>query len=78
MLRGLIASEQLQIVLGEIQEEIRVNGTSPKEKALLFHQLGSVQGLLGNHQEQWAAWQQASELDPDSEMIRLSLQSLLG
>ena len=78
MLGELVAPEELRAILSEIQEDIRLNGVCPKEKALLLHQLGSVYGLLGNHQEQKNAWEQALQLDPHSRMIKLSLQSLSG
>lgn len=62
----------------EIEGEIRSNGHCTKEKAKLYHQLGSVHGLMGDKTQQEVAWQKAVELDPQSEIFRQSLVSLRG
>ncbi|MBD3360061.1 MAG: hypothetical protein GF365_05155 [Candidatus Buchananbacteria bacterium] len=76
MLEGLISPEELRLILTEIREEISANGESSQEKASLFHQLGSVYGLLGNQEKQKSAWQQALQLDPGNITIKTSLKSL--
>ncbi|MFC1598477.1 hypothetical protein ACFL2U_00485 [Patescibacteria group bacterium] len=76
MLKELIDQKTLLIVLEEVEQEIRVNGVNLKEKAQLFHELGSIHGVLGNTSEQQFAWQQALDLDPDNSIIRQSLQDL--
>ena len=60
----------------EIEEEIRNNGICSVKKAMLYHQLGSVHGLMGDKRQQKNAWQKALELDPANEMVRDSLKSL--
>ncbi|MBN1326042.1 hypothetical protein JW977_03650 [Candidatus Falkowbacteria bacterium] len=64
--------------LTEIEEEIRSNGHSNVEKARLFHQLGSIYGLMGEMNQQKFSWQKAVELDPQSKIFQQSLASLLG
>ncbi len=71
-----VSREVLLQVIVEIKGEIRCNGISRQEKAQLFHGLGSIYGLIGQKAEQKSAWQQAQELDPESEIIRASLKSL--
>ena len=76
MQQNKIDQETLLIVLQEVETEIRLNGVNAKEKAQLFHELGSIHGLLGNDCEQQFAWQHALELDPDNIIVRKSLQNL--
>ena len=71
-----VGRETVLSVLQEVENEIRRDGICTKEKALLFHQLGSIHGLMGEKKQQEFAWQQALKLDPGSEMIRASLKSL--
>ena len=63
-------------VLQEVETEIRNDGICPQQKALLYHELGSIHGLMGDKNQQKGAWQKALELDPRSEMIMASLKSL--
>ena len=72
----LSLEEAVFFSLQEVQREIKSNGTSKKERALLFHQLGSLHMLLGNRSSQWIAWLKAIALDPKSSMIKESLKSL--
>ncbi len=62
--------------LTEIEEEIRNNGHCQKEKARLYHELGSIHCLMGDQVQQETAWQRAVELDPQSTTFRQSLGSL--
>lgn len=62
----------------EIEGEIRNNGHCQKEKARLYHELGSIHCLMGDKSQQEAAWLKAVELDPQSETFRQSLVSLRG
>jgi len=71
-----IPASILFTVLEEVESEIKLNGISLQEKAGLFHQLGSIYGLLGDEIKQKNAWQQAQNLAPNNEMIRASLKSL--
>jgi len=71
-----VGPEIIFSILVEVETEIRNNGTCKNERALLFHQLGTIHGLRGDKSQQEIAWQQAHELDPSSEMIRESLKSL--
>jgi len=71
-----IGGEVLIIVLKEIEQEIRNDGICPREKAQLFHQLGAIHGLMGDHPQQKIAWEEAKRLDPDNQMIQSSLKSL--
>jgi len=68
--------EILIIALKEIEQEIRHDGICPKEKAQLFHQLGTIQGLMGDYTQQKFAWEEAKRLDPNNQMIKSSLKSL--
>jgi hypothetical protein len=63
-------------VLQEVENEIRQDGVCPKERALLYHQLGSLWGLMGDRNQQRAAWQMAVDLDPQSEIFWQSLAIL--
>ena len=67
----------LLATLAEIEEEIREK-QSPKEKASLYHELGSIHGLMGDKRQQEVAWQKALELDPESVIFQLSLVRLKG
>ncbi|MCX6744364.1 MAG: hypothetical protein NTX82_02475 [Candidatus Parcubacteria bacterium] len=71
-----IAPHQLLEVLEEVETEIRNNGTNKKEQAMLYHQLGSIYGLMGDSSQQTFAWRQAQQLDPENEIILSSLKSL--
>ena len=66
----------LIVVLQEIEAEIRADGVCHEKKAMLFHELGSIHGLMGDEEQQKAAWQQAQKLDPDNKIINASLKSL--
>ena len=72
-----LCRQTLLIVRADILEEIRCNGISKEWEAMLYHQLGTVQGLLGHENQQKAAWQNALDLCPDNETIRQSLASLV-
>lgn len=71
-----IDPELLLVVIKEVENEIQQDGICRKDKAWLFHQLGSLYMLIGDPRQQKHAWKQALELDPDNEMIRASLKSL--
>ena len=72
----LVGREVIIQVLEEVEQEIKNNGISSKEKAFLFHQKGTLLGLMGQAEQQKRAWLQAQELAPDCMIIRTSLQSL--
>ncbi len=74
-LGNMLDPEVVLEVLSEIETEIRNNGTD-YQKALLYHQLGSVYGLMGEENQQKIVWQKGLELDPDNKIIRRSLKSL--
>jgi len=76
MAQFIVDQETLLIVLEEVKSEIRFNGICAKEKAQLFHELGSIHGLLGNSAEQRGAWEEALKLDPDNYIVKLSLKKL--
>jgi hypothetical protein len=71
-----VEREVMLCILEEVKSEIKHNGICNNERALLFHQLGTIHGLFGNSHKQRIAWQEALELDPKSDMIRESLKSL--
>ncbi len=70
--------QQLLEVLEEVESEIRNNGIGSKEQAMLYHQLGSIHGLMGDSCQQQFAWRQAQKLDPENKIILSSLKSLSG
>lgn len=76
MLECGIAPETILLALEEVEKEIRNNGKCLKERAWLFHQLGSIHGLMGDLAQQKDAWEQALKLDPDNETLKASLKSL--
>jgi hypothetical protein len=76
MQKEWLSEEILIIVLKEIESEIRYDGICPSEKALLFHQLGTVHGLMGDYSQQKIAWEEAKKLDPKNHIIILSLEGL--
>ena len=71
-----LSKDILIVVLNEIEEEIRNDGICSKEKAQLWHQLGAIHGLMGDHPLQKIAWEEAKKLDPKNQMILSSLKSL--
>ena len=71
-----IDPHKLLEVLEEVESEIRNNGTTKQEQAMLYHQLGSIYGLMGDSSQQNFAWRQAQRLDPNNEIILSSLKSL--
>ncbi|OGY42811.1 MAG: hypothetical protein A2Y67_03750 [Candidatus Buchananbacteria bacterium RBG_13_39_9] len=75
-MQELVRREVIIQVLQEVLQEITNNGISPREKAFLFHQKGSLLGLIGQAEQQKEAWLQAQILAPDCRIIRVSLQSL--
>jgi hypothetical protein len=68
--------EAVVFALEEVQLEIKANGISRQEKAMLFHQLGSLHMLKGNKGRQIFSWLKAILLDPKNPMIKGSLKSL--
>lgn len=66
----------LKQAVAEVRRDILAVDNSPQDEAWLWHQLGSLYGQLGNMEKQREAWEKAKELDPESDMITASLESL--
>lgn len=75
-LQSLVGRGVIVKTLREVKTEIGNNGVCRCEQVSLFHQLGSLYGLLGKTEKQKQAWQNALALDPDNKMILSSLESL--
>ena len=75
-LKTLVGVKVIVSSLQEVHSEIRRNGVSSREEGILYHQLGSLYGLLGKTKKQKKAWRKALVLDPDNKMILSSLESL--
>jgi len=63
-------------IITEVETQIRSNSLNKGEKAQLFHELGSLYGMIGDLSQQKFAWQQAAQLCPDNDIIRQSLESI--
>ena len=62
--------------IAEVRRDILQGDLTQSEEAWLYHQLGALYGQLGDFGKQKQAWEKAKELDPESQMINSSLESL--
>lgn len=63
--------------LAVVEEKIKQDGITNSQKSWLLHEKGTLHGMLGQCDQQKAAWLQALQLDPANTMVRQSLEGLL-